>query len=57
MSSLLDETVVYGYHIYQVLWEPHVGKKFIALYESGDGHDRHAMAIYRDSEVGVLVGQ
>ena len=56
MSSLLLETVVHGYHIYQVMWEPHVGEPFITLHESGNGHDRHVMAIYRDSEAGVVVG-
>ena len=40
--------------IYQVLREPHVGETFIALHESGNGHDRHAMVIYRDSEAGVV---
>ena len=52
MSSILVETVVHGYHICQMLW--HVGETFIALHESGNGHDRHAMAIYRDSEAGVV---
>ena len=46
MSSLLVETVVHGYHIYQVLRESHVGETFIALHESCNGHDRHAMVIY-----------
>ena len=55
-SFLLVETVVHGYHVYQVLWEPCVGKTFIAPHESGNGHDRHAMAIYRDSDSGVVVG-
>ena len=27
-----------------------------SLYMSGNGHDRHVMAIYRDSEAGVVVG-
>ena len=56
MSSLLVETVVRGCHIYQVLWEPHVGGTFIALHESGNGHDRHTMAIYQDSKAGVVLG-
>ena len=56
MSFLLVGTVVRGYHVYQVLWEPHVGETFIALHEGGNGHDRHAMTIYRDSEAGVVVG-
>ena len=32
MSSLLVETVVRGYHIYQVMWEPHVLEKLSSLY-------------------------
>ena len=56
VSFLLVETVVRGYHVYQVLWELCVGETFIALHESGNGHDRHAMAIYRDSDTGVIVG-
>ena len=31
MSCLLVETVVRGYHVYKVLWEPRVGETFIAL--------------------------
>ena len=56
VSFLLVETVVRGYHIYQVRWEPCVGETFIALHESGNGQERHAMAIYRDSDAGVVVG-
>ena len=33
MSCLLVETVVRGYHVYKVLWEPRVGETFIALRE------------------------
>ena len=33
MSCLLVETVVCGYHIYKVLWEPCVGETSIALRE------------------------
>ena len=33
MSCLLVETVVRGYHIYKVLWEPHVGETFITLHK------------------------
>ena len=33
MSCLLVETVVCGYHVYKVLWEPRVGETFIALHE------------------------
>ena len=33
MSCLLVETVVHGYHVYKVLWEPRVGETFIALHE------------------------
>ena len=33
MSCLLVETVVRGYHVYKVLWEPRVGETFITLRE------------------------
>ena len=33
MSCLLVETVVRGYHVYKVLWEPRVGETFIALHK------------------------
>ena len=56
MSSLLVETVAHGYHIYQVLWEPHVGENFVAPHESSNGHNRHSLATYRDGEAGVVVG-
>ena len=56
MSCLLVETVVHGYHVYKVLWEPSVGETFITLHEGGNRHDRNAMAIYRDNEAGVVVG-
>ena len=31
--SLLVKSVVRGYHVYQVLWEPKVCEKFIVLHE------------------------
>ena len=31
--SLLVKSVVRGYHIFQVLWEPKVREKFIVLHE------------------------
>ena len=33
MSCLLVETVVRGYHVYKVLWEPRLGETFFALRE------------------------
>ena len=33
MSCLHVETVVRSYNVYKVLWEPRVGKTFIALHE------------------------
>ena len=37
MSCLLVETVVRGYHVYKVLWEPRVGETFITLREILNG--------------------
>ena len=33
MSCLLVETVVRGYHVYKVLWEPRFEETFIAMRE------------------------
>ena len=52
--SLLIETAIWGYHVYRVLWEPHVGET--VLHESGNDHDRHAMAVYRREDLGVIMG-
>ena len=50
MSSLIVKTAILGYHVYRVVWEPHVGESFVVLHESGNDNDRHAMAIYRDED-------
>ena len=47
-STLLVKTVVRGHHVYKVLWEPQVGETIIVVHETGNEHDRHAMAVYRD---------
>ena len=39
-----------------MLWEPYVGEAFIVLHESGNDYDRHAIAVYRDEDPGVIVG-
>ena len=52
-STLLAKTVVRGYHVYnKVLWEPQVGKTFIVVHETGNEHDRHAMAVTWHEHVG-----
>ena len=56
MSSLLVKTAIRGYHIYRVVWELPVGESFVVLHESGNDNDRHAMAVYRDEDLGVIVG-
>ena len=33
LSCVLVETVVHGYYVYKVPWEPRVGETFIALHE------------------------
>ena len=39
------DSVVRGYHVYLAVWEPRVEERFIALHESGNHHDSHAMAV------------
>ena len=56
MSSLIVKTAIRGYHVYRVVWEPRVGESFVVLHESGNDNDRHAMAVYRDEDPGVIVG-
>ncbi len=34
MSTLMVKTALRGYHVYQAVWEPHVGEAFIAMQES-----------------------
>ena len=46
-STLVVKTTVCGYHVYRTLWEPHVGEEFIVIQESGNSHDRYAMAVHR----------
>ena len=54
-SSLLVKSVVRGYHVQQVLWEPNVCKRFIVLHEQGNEHNGHALAVYSENEQGVIV--
>ena len=56
LSSLAVDSVVRGYHVYLAVWEPHVEGRFIALHESGNPHDSHVMAVYRNEDPGVIVG-
>ena len=55
-SSLLVETTVRGYHIYQVLWESQVWEGFFVLHEKEDRHNKHVVAVYQDKEPLVIVG-
>ena len=55
-SSLAIDSMVCGYHVYLAVWEPCVEERFIALHESGNPHDSHAMADYRDEDPGVGLG-
>ena len=40
--------------MYKVLWEQRVGETFIVVHETGNEHDRHAMAVYRDEEPRIV---
>ena len=37
-GTLLIKTVLRGYHVYMVVWEPLIGETFVALHESGTDH-------------------
>ena len=51
------KTAVHGYHVYRTIWEPHVHEEFIVVQESGNSHDRYAMAVYRcDEDPGIIEG-
>ena len=52
-SSLAFNSMVCGYHVYLAVWEPRVEERFIAVHESGNPHDSHAMAVYCDEDPGV----
>ena len=56
MPSLLVKSVVRGYHVYPVVWEPQIHEKIYAVHKPGNVHDRHAMAVYRKDEPGNIVG-
>ena len=55
-GSLVVQTAVRGYHVYQVVWIPTIGEHFVSLHESGNSSDTHAMGVYCDSSPGLLVG-
>ena len=57
LSPSIPRSVVRGYHVYLAVWEPRVEERFIALHESGNPHDSHAMpAVYHDEDPGVGLG-
>ena len=56
MSSLLVKTVVWGYHVCRVVWEPSVRESFVVLHKSDNDNYRHAVAVYRDEDPGVIMG-
>ena len=53
-SFLTIDSVVRGYHVYLAVWELRVEEGFAALHESGNPHNSHAMAVYRDKDPGHL---
>ncbi len=38
MSTLVVKTALRVYHVYQTVWEPHVGEALIPLQESSTAH-------------------
>ena len=53
MSTYTIETIVRGYHVYQVVWEAAVGQVLPCQRERGNVHDPYAVAIV---DKGVVVG-
>lgn len=57
MSTCLNvETAIRGYHVYQGLWSPVVGELFVSLHQSDNTSDSHAMGVYSQNNLGLLVG-
>ena len=52
----LHESMHVGETVITLHESVHVGETVITLHECGNGHDKHVMAIYRDSEARVVVG-
>ena len=50
-----SQGVVWGYHVYQVLWEPQVHEKIFAIHKPGNRHDRHTMTRHATTS-GFCVG-
>ena len=44
-SSVSVECCIRGYHVYQRMWNPELGEVAVAVRESGNHHDRYAVAI------------
>ena len=42
--------------MYRAVWDPSVGEDFLVLHQPGNGHDHHAMGVYRVDDPGVIVG-
>ena len=60
MSSILHVKIgAFGYHLYQVVWEPGLGDILVAVHDSGNDSgndcDRHVMAVYHNKELGAIV--
>jgi len=53
---LIVSTTVRGYHVYRAVWNLSIGEDFVVLLQAGNGHDCHAMAVYRLDDPGVIVG-
>ena len=51
-SELVEESIVRGHHIYKEVWSPVVGELLPVLQESNNVHDRRAVAVFRDGNIG-----
>ena len=41
---------IHGFHIYQDIWTPFIGKSLICTIEDGNRHDRYAVAVLKSAE-------
>ena len=43
-SILLHESVIHGYHVFKEIWTPQLGEILVVSQETGNTHDRRAVA-------------
>ena len=46
--------VIRGYHVYQIIWTPHVGEKATTVRKPGNEHDRFSVAVLEDKTLFIV---